>query len=131
METAFAHHLAYLRTAALVFILLHIPHLPQGEFQDSFEGDLILEPSLEVIILGAKEVMPAENDSKRLWRKVHCQLTCLHGTQCCLLMVGKCSLTVRYLAFGAGSPFRMPTRIAPQLEHRSSIKSQRRRRNAV
>lgn len=65
VDTAFAHCLAYWRAAAL-FILFLIPHLPQGEFQDSFEGGLTVEPNLEVIIVGAKKLTPVKNNSKWL-----------------------------------------------------------------
>lgn len=34
--------------AALLFILLGIPNLPWGEFQDSFREEVILEPGREV-----------------------------------------------------------------------------------
>lgn len=65
METAFGYSLAYPERCHsffffFFFILLQVPHLPQGEFQDSFE------PYFEVTVVGAKEVTPVENNSTGL-----------------------------------------------------------------
>lgn len=49
-----------LRGVTFFLILLQAPHLPQGEFQDSFK------PYFEVTVVGAKEVTPVENNSTGL-----------------------------------------------------------------